>query len=68
LNTHRPSIVDVIRCYRKPAEATVILSSSLVDQQKKASNSHTLTGAGAGDEVCLKYINRIRQKLKQSAP
>jgi hypothetical protein len=66
LNTHRPSIVDVIRCYRKPAEATVILSSSLVDQQKKASNSHTLTGAG--DEVCLKYINRIRQKLKQSAP
>ena len=56
LLSYSPSIQDVIKCYRKPIEAQGILQNFI---QKRG------TPFIPTDEICHKYINRIRQKLKQ---
>lgn len=53
-----PSIQDVVKCYRKPTEAQIILQNHI----QKRGIPFVPT-----DEICHKYINRIRQKLKQTS-
>ena len=72
LLTTKPSIAEVIRWYRKPLEAPEVLSQQmfymlvLIEYFCLQGDSGGKYVIAADDSMSMKYISRIRQKLKQN--